>query len=33
MTHSFLDASIEDIINQLSQDEKILLLSGSDFWR
>jgi hypothetical protein len=33
MDRSFLDASIPEIINKLSLNEKIELLSGKDWWR
>lgn len=33
MDRSFLEADVGSLVSQLSQDEKILLLGGSDFWR
>lgn len=32
MSRSFLDASVPDIVNKLSLDEKISLLAGPNWW-
>ncbi len=33
MDRSFLTASIPDLIKKLTQDEKISLLAGKDWWK
>lgn len=33
MDRSFLEASLPDLIRELSLDEKVTLLAGKDWWR
>lgn len=33
MSRSFLEADVEQVVQQLSIDEKVRLLSGKDHWR